>query len=487
MVISDDHGVEISSNDSQGWGEVISTSGQLTRGVVEPVVDHQQQPENGLLDRLEVEGDDNDTVEHEGAGAIQVYQLVLPVSGIGSLLPNELEVGVPEATIHPDLREGSHVVYWVSVNAGLANWRIPRTLREFEVLHNALYLVEGIDSVCIPQFPGRCFLESTCSTSDPSLVEQCRESLHNYLQAVCARDEMWKCRDVEFLDVQTSMLSTQISILRGGPVDSRQQLEKGRRDVQQQHTAGPLIWKPAHARKRSTSSLAQERCCDDSSHESAGELGDAPAETQILYPMTAQIHCAVEGLILETEASCHSDGSTQCQSRSLSRSRSFVSASNRTSISARPLLSALAPEIDMSDLDNLAKRIACFSSDIADEEYDGLCATFSPSTAPNSVDRMLTGGLSAEEKHGVDDAGSISSSFSTKAAASNPNHSPNLSCTHNATDEHVRVSIPGGKRGVFLKCLRKGSSIFGDPDDPLFHNDYPQGSTAPAAYTADSQ
>ncbi len=50
-ITKDDIDEEISaSNNSHGWGEVLSISGELTRGVIGPVADHQQQrPEVGLL------------------------------------------------------------------------------------------------------------------------------------------------------------------------------------------------------------------------------------------------------------------------------------------------------------------------------------------------------------------------------------------------------------------------------------------------------
>ncbi len=85
MATKDDDDVEIlSSNDSQGWGEVLSINGELARGVIGPVADHQQQrPEVRLLDSLGGGGYDSAAVEHKGPGAIQAYQLALPLSGIG--------------------------------------------------------------------------------------------------------------------------------------------------------------------------------------------------------------------------------------------------------------------------------------------------------------------------------------------------------------------------------------------------------------------
>ncbi len=60
--------------------------------------------------------------------------------------------------------------------------------------------------------------------------------------------------------------------------------------------------------------------------------------------------------------------------------------------------------------------------------------------------------------------------------------SPSYSRASGGADEGG-VSISGDiKRGLIYKCLQRGSSIFGDPDDPLFNNGS-QGSTT----TADNQ
>ncbi len=111
--------------------------------------------------------------------------------------------------------------------------------------------MEGVDTACVPQFPGGCFLDCSCSMKDPSVVEQYRETLNVYLKAVCVQEAMWKSRKlVEFLDIQTSMLSIQASVLHvcGGC------------SKQQQHAASPLIWKGDQPRKRSSPSLcAKER------------------------------------------------------------------------------------------------------------------------------------------------------------------------------------------------------------------------------------
>ncbi len=192
-------------------------------------------------------------MDHKGPGAIQAYQLVFPLSGIGSSLTKNLEVSVPDATVTHSLNKWSHVVYWVSVSSGFADWRIPRSLMEFETLYNALQLVEGVDSACVPQFPGGYFSDcSSGSMMDPAVVKQYRENLNVYLKAVCVQDAMWKCRElVEFLDIQTSMLSIHASVLR---------MEGGGGSQQQQYVSSPLIWKDDQLRKMTHPSLlAKER------------------------------------------------------------------------------------------------------------------------------------------------------------------------------------------------------------------------------------
>ncbi len=195
--------------------------------------------------------------------------------------------------------------------------------------------------------------------------------------------------------------------------------------------------------------------------------------------MTPPTLFGVECLTPEHPELSYSDSLTPHHPQSCSCSRSFLSASNRTTMSVQPLFSALAPVIDMlSNLDNLAKRISIFSSEIANEEYGGLGDNTSP-------DRRLMGIPTIEGKHGVDDAIFPSDSVSTKNATCSISHSPSPSHTRGATDEHGGVNIPGDdKRGLVLKCLQRGSSIFRDPNDPFFHDDS-QGSTA--AYTADNQ
>eukprot|EP01084_Bolivina_argentea_P034061 63004_1 len=443
---------EISPNDSKGWGEVFCNSGELTRGVVEPVVDHcqQEKPEIRRLGSLGGGGDDNASVEPEEPRTIQAYQLVLPLSGIGPPLANNLEVGIPEATLLHDLRQGSRVVYWVSVSAGFANWCIPRSMGEFETLHTALHLVEGIDSLCVPQFPGMYFLESSGSVKDPSVVEQCRKSLQVYLQAVCIQGDMWKSKDlVEFLDVRTSMLSIQLSALCGG----------GCWGTKQHHTTSPLAWEGTQT-TRSPSGLAEKSCHIDSS-QSMDELDILTAESQMPYPMVPHSPCLLEYSTNETEASCHPDSPISSHSQSGSRSRPLLSLIRATTPLRIPLsVVAPPPEIDLSDLDSIPKRISNFhfSSQMATGEYGGLCDTSPPPIALYSVDRPLMGVLS-----------------------------PSPSCTHGAADEYDGNVIPGVKWGTFLKCLRKGSSILGDPYDPLFYSGGSQSSFTAAANTADNQ
>ncbi len=451
---------EIFPYDSKGWGEVFCNSGGLTRGVIERVVDHcqQEQPEIRLLGSLGGGGDDNTSVEPEEPGTIQAYQLVLPLSGIGPPLTNNLEVGIPEATVLHDLRQGSRVVYWVSVNAGCANWRIPRSMGEFETLHTALHLVEGIDSLYVPQFPGRCFLESSGSAKDPSVVEQCRESLQIYLQAVCIQGEMWKSEDlVEFLDVRTSMLSIQSSVLCGG----------GRWGTKQQHPTSPLMWKGIQITRR-PSGLAKESCYVGSS-QSIDKLDVVTAESQMPYPMIPHSPCVAECLTNETEVPCHPDSPISPHSHLGSRSRSFSALIHATTPLRVPLSAVVPPpEIDMSDLDSIPKRISNFhfSSQMATGEHGGLCDTSPPPIALNSVDRPLVGVLSSSPSC---------------------THGATHGATHGVTDEYGGIIIPGVKRGMFLKCLRKGSSILGDPYDPLFHSGGSQGSSATTANTADNQ
>ncbi len=412
----------VSPNDSKGWGEILCNSGGLTKGVVEPIEANcrKEKPERKIFGSLEgARVEDDNSVAEEESGTIQAYQLVFPFSGNGSSLTNSLEVGIPEVTVLQ--RQGARgVVYWVNVSIGFASWSIPRSVGEFETLHVALHSVEGIDSLCVPQFPGVCFLESSSCVMDPSVVEQCREAMHVYLQAVCIRVEMWKCKElVEFLDVRTSMLT---AVLRGGWCLG----------PKQHHYVNSSTFKGVQITRR-LSGLTKETM------DTELELTDESESTTDPYrTMPPHSHHRVESMANETEISVSPLG------------RQSIPTCFRAPI-------PFSAEIDMSDLDSISKRISNFhfSSQMATGEYGGLCDKSLPPVVSNDVETQLKGPLSI---------------------------SPTLG-------ECGEIAIPGGKC-MFLRCLRKGSSIFGDPYDPLFHSIHStcsQGSLTATSNAADSQ
>lgn len=347
--------------------------------------------------------------------------------GLRSL--RRFRVSIPSVIISSD-GDGSFAAFQVSVSAGMGEWVVSRRYREFKALHGALkHLYPGRD---LPPLPGKRIFGSSV---EPSFVEKRQMGLQSYLQEICSNADLWKARELaDFLDERTSMLK--VHTLYSDVLDANDRLETQCLELQQQLSSAALEMikrdEALQQQQRIIGSLMEKvgaalvREPENDGQVAHAEGGSSPTGRPLFAPMKSG--ASTVPWVPSASAPGQNGG----------RSRGPL---------VPPLFDGL-PMIDMSDLDNLILRVESGPPGESDDD-EGEDLFVSKGLGSNIP-------MGAYSKEHPESAGAVS--VGSGAAGG-------------GYGEGGGLAIPVAQGGGFFRMdLQRGTSIVGDPDDPLFQH-----------------
>lgn len=109
-----------------------------------------------------------------------------------------IEIEIIETQVNQD-----HTVYVINVTCGMRNWTVKRRYKDFDYLDRKLR--KFLPAVTMPSLPPKSYWRSS---SNPSVVEQRKQQLQDYLRALLGMNQIWARNDfVLFLNDESNIMT----------------------------------------------------------------------------------------------------------------------------------------------------------------------------------------------------------------------------------------------------------------------------------------
>lgn len=111
---------------------------------------------------------------------------------------SSIELEIIETQVNQD-----HTVYVIKVSCGMKNWMVKRRYKDFDYLDRKLR--KFLPAVTMPSLPPKSYWRSS---NNPSIVEQRKQQLQDYLRALLGMNQIWARNDfVLFLNDESNIMT----------------------------------------------------------------------------------------------------------------------------------------------------------------------------------------------------------------------------------------------------------------------------------------
>lgn len=111
---------------------------------------------------------------------------------------SSIELEIVETEVNQD-----HTVYVIKVNCGMRSWLVKRRYKDFDYLDRKLR--KFLPAVTMPSLPPKSYWRSS---NNPSIVEQRKQQLQDYLRSLLGMNQIWARNDlVLFLNDDSNIMT----------------------------------------------------------------------------------------------------------------------------------------------------------------------------------------------------------------------------------------------------------------------------------------
>ncbi|CAM9644124.1 unnamed protein product, partial [Discosporangium mesarthrocarpum] len=352
-------------------------------GVDAPSMDSSPRSEGG---KESATGAGEDRSVSGGGGSpdsVSPHGVYAPTNGLPGAMPRNFRLSIEGYDVLTDA-DGKYAAYSINVTAGLHQWRVLRRYRQFLSLHQVMS--QHISPSRMPNLPGKRILGSSV---EPSFAENRGLALQVYLGHLVGLAEAWQVPQMTgFLDERASMMGVQGQIsqvldhvdrLEGVCVDLQRQLNNSQLQVQGQNELVETLCRRIHQLEKEATQ--RSRTVSTPSAKSSSPLPPRPPFSPNPYPITHTGSRSLDNSLRGGlgAAAVRDGGGSSPLVGVADPMFGYGPGIIRRSSSLHNPSGSFPVNIDMSDLDNLVKRVESESrlavpSDEEGEEVDTMLA-----------------------------------------------------------------------------------------------------------------